>query len=104
MEITPLHNAPQTTAPAPVSLSAEEQAENSELVQAVHAINAAELYGEQNELTLALERRTRRPMMRLIDRRTGRLIREVSPDEVRREAARLPGSDAAPESDEPSFG
>ncbi len=82
MDVAPLHNAPQIAAPAPTSVSAEQQAENLQLVQAVHAINAAELYGEESELTLAFERRTRRATVRLVHRRTRQVIREIHADQV----------------------
>ena len=81
MDVAPLHNAP-IVASAPVSVAAEQQAGNLQLVQAVHAINAAELYGEENELTLALDRRTRRATVRLVRRKTGQVIREVPADQV----------------------
>jgi len=89
MDVAPLHNA-SIVASAPTSVPAEQQSENLQLVQAVHAINAAELYGEENELTLALDRRTRRATVRLVHRKTGQVIREVPADQVLSMAA--PGS------------
>lgn len=82
MNVAPLHNSPQIVAPSPVSASSDQQAENLALVQAVRAINAAELYGEQGELSFALERRTQRVVVRLIDRKTRQVIREVPADQV----------------------
>ena len=82
MDIAPLHTAPQTSAPAPVSVSAEQQAENRQLIQAVHAINAAELFGEDSELTFALDRKTGRGLIRLVKRKTRELIREISSEDV----------------------
>jgi uncharacterized FlaG/YvyC family protein len=82
MDIAPLHTASQTSAPAPVSVSAEQQAQNRELIQAVHAVNAAETFGEDSELAFALDRKTGRGLIRLVKRKTGELVREVSPEEV----------------------
>ena len=82
MDIAPLHTAPQASAPTPVSLTAEQQAQNRELIQAVHAINAAELFGEDSELALALDRKSGRPVIRLVRRKTRDPIREVSSEEV----------------------
>jgi len=82
MDVSPLHNAPQIVAPSPTAGSAGQQAENLPLVQAVHAINAAELYGEESELTFALDRRTRRATVRLVHRRTRQVIREIPADQV----------------------
>lgn len=81
MDVAPLHNSP-IVAPSPVSVSAEQQAETLQLIQAVHAVNAAELYGEESELTLALDRRTRRAIVRLVHRKTGQVIREIPADQV----------------------
>jgi uncharacterized FlaG/YvyC family protein len=82
MDIAPLHTASQTSAPAPVSASAEQQAQNRELIQAVHAINAAEWFGEANELTFALDRKTGRGFIRLVRRKKRELVREISPEEL----------------------
>jgi len=82
MDIAPLHTASPTSAPAPVSPSAEQQAQNRELIQAVHAINAAELFGEDSELTFALDRKTGRGLIRLVRRKTRELVREVTPEDV----------------------
>jgi len=82
MDVAPLHNSPQTVAPSQVSVSTEQQAQNLALVQAVHAINGAELYGEDSELTFALDRRTQRAVIRLVRRKTKQVIREVPADQV----------------------
>jgi uncharacterized FlaG/YvyC family protein len=82
MDVTPLYGTPQTAAPSYVSLSAEQQAQNLELVRAVHAVNAAELYGEDSELTFALDRRSRRTVVRLVHRKTKQFIREIPADHV----------------------
>jgi uncharacterized FlaG/YvyC family protein len=81
MDVTPLHHVP-IVAPSPVSVSAEQQAENLQLIQAVHAVNAAELYGEETELTMVLDRRTRRATVRLVHRKTRQVIREIPAGQV----------------------
>jgi uncharacterized FlaG/YvyC family protein len=82
MDIAPLHTAPLTADPAPVSASAELLAQNRQLVQAVHAINAAELFGEDSELAFALERRSGRLLIHLVRRKSRERIRQVPPEEV----------------------
>lgn len=82
MDVAPLNTAPQAAAPAPVSLSAEQQAQNRQLIQAVQAVNVAELFGQDSELTFALERRTQRALVRLLNRKTREVIREIPADEV----------------------
>jgi uncharacterized FlaG/YvyC family protein len=82
MDVAPLHTAPQAAAPAPVSLSAEQLAENRQLIQAVLAVNVAELFGQDSELTFARDRRTQRAVIRLVNRKTGEVIREIPSDEL----------------------
>jgi uncharacterized FlaG/YvyC family protein len=82
MDVAPLHTAPQAVAPGPVSTSAEQPAENRQLIQAVLAVNVAGLFGQDSELTFARDRRTQRTVIRLVDRRTREGIREVPAEEV----------------------
>jgi uncharacterized FlaG/YvyC family protein len=82
VDVAPLNTAPQAAAPAPVSPSAEQQVQNRQLIQAVQAVNAAELFGQDSELTFALERRTQRVLVRLLNRKTREVIRDIPADEL----------------------
>jgi len=82
MDVVPLRTLPQVATPSPVSISAEQQAENWQLIQAVHAVNAAEPFGKDSELTFALDRKLRRAVIRLMDRKTGREIRQIPAEEL----------------------
>ncbi len=82
MNISPLQTPPQVAAPSLVSISAEQQAENRQLIQAVHAVNAAELFGKDSELTFAFDRTARRAVIRLANRKTGKEIRQIPADEL----------------------
>ncbi|HVP46995.1 MAG TPA: flagellar protein FlaG [Bryobacteraceae bacterium] len=82
MDVAPLHTAPLAATPAPAPGSAEIQAENRQLIQAVHAINAAELFGEDSELTYVLKRGTGRAAVRLVRRKSRDLIRQIPSEEV----------------------
>jgi len=59
-----------------------QQAENWQLIQAVHAVNAAELFGKDGELTFAFDRASRRAVIRLVNRKTGKEIRQISAEEL----------------------
>ena len=61
-------------------------AENRELIQAVHTVNAADLMGQDNELSFLLDRETQRPILRLVDRKTNEVIRQIPPEYVLRMA------------------
>jgi len=63
-------------------MSAEQQAENRQLIQAVHAVNAAELFGKDTELTFAFDRTTRRALIRLVNRKAGKEIRLIPAEEL----------------------
>jgi len=71
--------------PAPVTTSEpaqQELAQNRELIQAVKALNEAGLLGQNNELTFALDRQTQRPVVRIVDRATGEVIRQIPPEYI----------------------
>jgi flagellar protein FlaG len=63
--------------------------EQRELIQAVRAVNAAEVFGQNSELTFVLDRETRRPLVRLVDRETNEVIRQIPPEYVVRLAEDL---------------
>ncbi len=54
--------------------------EDRRLIQAVRALNAVELFGENRELTFVLDQETRRPIVRIVDRETGEVLRQIPPE------------------------
>jgi flagellar protein FlaG len=85
---------------APVNLSpapAERPPEHRELIQAVKALNAAEVFGDKNEVTFVLDRRTHRPIVRIVDRSTKQVIRQIPPQYALDMAGDLKGDTAAVE-------
>jgi flagellar protein FlaG len=71
------------TQPAPATVqptSFEGQTENREMIKAVKALNQTELFGQNNELTFVLDRETHRPLVRIIDRETKEIIRQIPPE------------------------
>ncbi len=84
--------APVNVAPTP----AERPPEQRELIQAVKALNAAEAFGDKNEVTLILDQKTRRPVVRIVSRDTNQLIRQIPPEYALRMAEDLkPGVHSA---------
>jgi flagellar protein FlaG len=84
--------APVSPSPAPV----ERPPEQRELIQAVKALNAAELFGDKNEVTFVLDRETHRAVVRIVDRATNQVIRQVPAEYALRMAEDLkPGLHAA---------
>ena len=75
---------------APVQPMAEEhKVENRKLIKAVKALNATELFGQNNELTFMLDRETHRPLVRIVDRETREVIRQIPAAHALRIAADL---------------
>lgn len=64
-------------------------AERRELVQAVRQLEKAQIVGDGNELRLAMDRETKRPVVRIVNRETGELIQQFPTEEVIRLAQRL---------------
>ena len=78
--------------PLPVQdthLDQQQATERRELVKAIKAINATEFFGENYELTFVLDRETHRPLMRIIDRQTREVIRQLPPEHTLRMAEEL---------------
>ena len=77
---------------APVSpLSAEMRAEQSQLIHAVEKLNEARVFGDKSELTFSVDRETRRPVMKIVDRETQEVIQQIPPEYVLRLAEGLEG-------------
>ena len=82
MEIGALQKDPQSVPVAPVSTPVELAAQNRELIQAVKSINATEHFGINSELTFVMDRRTLRPVIRVVNSHTRELIQQIPPEYV----------------------
>jgi flagellar protein FlaG len=69
--------------------SPEMMAEKRELIQAVKAINESEAFGNESELTFVLDRTTKQAVIRVVDRETGEVIRQIPQEHVLRLAEDL---------------
>ena len=54
--------------------------EDREWIQMVKSINASELQDDQRELTFAMDRLSRRPVVRVIDRQTHAILQQFPPE------------------------
>jgi uncharacterized FlaG/YvyC family protein len=78
MEIPRIDGMSSYPVVAPVTtLSPQERAEQRQLIQAVHSINESQFFGDTSELTFSLDPNTRRPIFKLIDKRTQEVIRQI---------------------------
>ena len=58
------------------------QAENRGIIQAVRAINASGNLGEDRELVFSLDRQTRRPVIKIVNRDTKEVLRQIPNERV----------------------
>jgi len=77
MDITPLQGAVPVATHTATPASAEQVAANREVIKAVQAVNAAEMFGQDNELTFVLDRGTQQTIIRVVDRKTNEVIRQI---------------------------
>jgi flagellar protein FlaG len=80
--IKPVSNNDLATTVASSPIPREQRAENRELIQAVKAVNATELLGFNRELAFFVDRETGRPVVRVVDRETKEVIRQVPAEYV----------------------
>jgi len=69
--------------------SVQIQAENREVIQAVRAVNASVQLGDNNELTFSLDRHTRRPVIKIVNRKTNEVVAQIPNEQVLRLAEYL---------------
>ena len=85
MDITAINRAatPGLHAPAP-DIPVDRTAENREVIQAVKALNGAEMFGPENELRYQKDPQTHRIVLRVVNRQTSEIISQVPPEYVLR--------------------
>jgi flagellar protein FlaG len=93
MDILATHRAPVISAVTPTNAHPS-PAENRELIQAVKAVNQAELFGSGNELSFTMDRDSKRPVIRIVDRTTKEVIRQLPPEYLLRMAQDLSSGDS----------
>jgi len=69
--------------------SVQIQSENREIIQAVRAVSASVQLGENNELTFSLDRHSRRPVIKIINRQTNEVVQQIPNEQILRLAEDL---------------
>jgi uncharacterized FlaG/YvyC family protein len=72
-----------TEAVHPVQPPTEDQ---KALIQAVKAVNAAEPFGQDNELTFIINRAANIAVVRIVNKKTGELVEQIPTEDVLRMA------------------
>ena len=52
------------------------------LIQAVKAVNAAELFGQENELTFIIDRAAKIAVVRIVNKKTGEVVQQIPTQQV----------------------
>ncbi|MGD0499353.1 MAG: flagellar protein FlaG [Bryobacteraceae bacterium] len=88
MDVTAVSRTSALPAAAPVA-PADSSAENREVVRAVKALNATEMFGQEDELVFQRDQRTRRMLIQVVNRQTREVVSQVPPEYVLRLAEDL---------------
>ena len=83
MDISAIGRSAELSATAPVA-PVEHPTEHRDVVQAVKALNATEMFGEENELTFQMDRQTRRMVVQIVNRQTKEVISQIPAEYVLR--------------------
>ena len=60
-----------------------------ELTQAVKAVNGGKLFGQDSELSFLMDRESKRFVVRLVDKNTGKVIRQIPAETILRQSEGL---------------
>ncbi|MEI9812215.1 MAG: flagellar protein FlaG [Acidobacteriota bacterium] len=63
------------------------------LIQAVRSVNAAEVFGQEHELSFAFDRASQRPVVRIVDRKTRAVVDQIPSEQVLRLSEELKQQD-----------
>lgn len=89
MDVTAINrNATGIHVPAP-DVTVDKTAEKREVIQAVKAVNGAEMFGPENELRFQRDPETHRFVVRVINRQTREVLSQVPEEYVLRLAAEM---------------
>lgn len=70
-------------AAAPV-VPVEQAAQTRDVIQAVKALNATEMFGQDNELVFQMDRQARRMVVQIVNSKTKEVLTQVPPEYVLR--------------------
>ena len=89
MEIGPVRQSLYAVSFAHPATPLERPPEHREVIEAVKAVNAAELFGHGNELTFVFDRETKAPLLRIVDRETREVVQQIPAEYLLRLAKEL---------------
>ena len=89
MDVNAMNGLAQPLAGAAPVAPVQQPAEQREVIQAVKALNASEMFGQQNELVFHMDRQARRMVIQVVNRQTREVVTQVPPEYILRMAEDL---------------
>jgi uncharacterized FlaG/YvyC family protein len=89
MDINSVSRSVHTSVVAEVTIPVEKAAENREVVQAVKALNATEMFGQDNQLMFQRDPQSQRMVVRVVNRKTNEVVSQIPAEYILRLAADL---------------
>jgi len=77
MDITGVNTVGHLPATAPTPAAPEQVAETRDIVQAVKAVNEASSFGDNNEVSFMLDRNTKLPVIRIVNKDTKEVVEQI---------------------------
>ena len=82
MDISAIHRSDQPQAVGTPGPSIDHSAQTRDVVQAVKALNATEMFGDDNELVFQMDRQARRMALQIVNKKTKEVLSQVPPEYV----------------------
>ena len=95
MEITAIDRNAQPHAAPVATIPVEQAAENREVVRAVKALNATEMFGQENQLLFRRDPESQRMVVRVVNRKTEEVVSQIPAEYILRLAEDLKPKAAA---------
>jgi len=89
MDISGVNRAVPAVTVADVPVAAQQNIEKRDVVQAVKAVNGAEMYGPENELRFQKDPVSQRMVVRVVNKKTDEVVSQIPPEYVLELAADL---------------
>ncbi|HTP85653.1 MAG TPA: flagellar protein FlaG [Bryobacteraceae bacterium] len=80
---------PLTAIAAPQPIPQDQAAERRQLIQAVREVNKSEMLGDNNEVTFVMDRKSRKALVRVVNRQTNEVVMQIPPEYLLRMAEDL---------------
>lgn len=82
MDISAVTRTAQSPDPAAAVAPVDHAAQTRDAIQAVKALNATEMFGNENELTFRMDQQSRRMVIQIVNRNTKEVISQIPPEYV----------------------